>query len=90
MYLADIYHRTVIPKTITKETDHFVWVQSTWSDGAMTAKKSQGHRYFDTELEGWQWIAEHYRNEHNTLIRRADQALFAIVKIQEQIKKLNQ
>lgn len=89
MYLA-VYgvHFAVVKTKIIKETKDFVYVTNWQGREFRHAKVTQDARYFETELEAWQWLKDKARSEHNTAQRLADEKLFVFNKIAEQLKKL--
>lgn len=89
MYLAVYGVHFAVEKTkIIKETKDFVYVTNWQGREFRHAKVTQDARYFETELEAWQWLKDKARDEHNTAQQRADEKLFVFNKIAEQLKKL--
>lgn len=89
MYLA-VYGKNYAVKMtgIVEETKDFVYVTNWQGREFRHAKVTQDARYFETELEAWQWLKDKARDEHNTAQQRADEKLFVFNKISEQLKKL--
>lgn len=89
MYLAVYGKNYAVQMTrIVKETAHFVYVTNWQGRECMHCKVTQDARYFETELEAWQWLKDKARGEHNTAQQRADEKLFVFNKISEELKKL--
>ena len=78
---------TVQQFQIIKETENFVHLISWPGKECMHPKKTQEASYFDTELEAWRWLYGKACEEHNTAQRRADEKLFIVDKISNEIKK---
>ena len=89
MYLAVYGKNFAVQRTrIIKDTWHFVYVSNWQGREFRHAKVTQDARYFETELEAWQWLKDKAKDEHNTAQRLADEKLFVFNKIAEQLKKL--
>ena len=89
MYLAVYGVHFAVEKTkIIKETKDFVYVTNWQGREFRHAKVTQDARYFETELEAWQWLKDKARDENNTAQRLADEKLFVFNKIEEELKKL--
>jgi hypothetical protein len=89
MYLAVYGKNYAVQMTLTTaETKDFVYVTNWQGREFRHAKVTQDARYFETELEAWQWLKDKARAEHNTAQQRADEKLFVFNKITEELKKL--
>jgi hypothetical protein len=89
IYLAVYGKNYAVQMTrIVKETKCFVYVTNWQGREFRHAKVTQDARYFETEIQAWQWLKDKARAEHNTAQRRADEKLFVFNQITEQLKKL--